>query len=313
MNSEIKDKAIIMAKELNKFFQRSDVIGIVGGTERAKKATEKQRKQVLSSIDFCLVGDFGLCNVNRNSELDEVNIDTFNAIYESSGSELEKAMANTNIYESGGSIANEACASTMARVSTKYINYVTIAELIENSSVPAAFDIAPLEVQPGDYQIPREEFRKGSGKNWILRVVNSQERYFVPTNEGYEQLDSKKVERYVKAWIPDANGTDFLVDYGALAMVPNPVSPEYDVLGCWGCHRWGTLAWNAAIMMAEEMPGIKVRGINETLAFMHDVIKGESLQYYEVIATVLNRPPVPGRSYRELTIAPVGIFEVSAQ
>lgn len=309
MNRNTTRKAMTMAKELNKFFQQSNVIGIVGGTER----TGEQEGEALSSIDFCLVGDFGLCNVDRNSELDEVNIDTFNAIYESSGSELEKAMANTNIYESGGSIANEACASTMARVPTKYINYVTIAELIENSSVPAAFDIAPLEVQSGDYQIPREEFRKGFGRNWILRVVNSQERYFVPTNKGYEQLDPKKVERYVKAWIPDANGTDFLVDYGALAMVPNPVSPEYDVLGCWGCHRWGTLAWNAAIMMAEEMPGIKVRGINETLAFMHDVIKGESLQHYEMIATVLNRPPALGRSYRELTIAPVGIFEVSAQ
>ena len=312
MNSETKDKATTMARKLNKFFQQSSVIGIVGGTERAVETTEKQG-QALSLVDFCLVGGFGFCNEKRNPRLDEVSIKTFNAVYESSGSDLERAMAGTNIYESGGPIANKACASTMARVPTKYINYVTIAELIENFSVPVAFDIAPLEVHPDDYEKSREAFRKGPGKNWILRVVNPTARYFVPTIEGYEQLDPEKVEQYVKAWIPDANGIDFLVDYSILAKVPNPVSPEYDVLGCWGCHRWGTLAWNAAIMMAEEMPGIKVRGINETLAFMHDVIKGESLQHYEMIATVLNRPPAPGRSYRELTIAPVGIFEVSAQ
>ena len=310
MNSGVEDKAMMMAKELNRFFQQSNVIGIVGGTQRTEKVTEEQRDQVLSPIDACLLGDLGFCNIHKNSELDRIDIRTFNAIYESSGSELEKAMANTDIYESGGSIANEACASTMARIPTKYINYVTIADLIESSSVPVTFDIAPLEVQSGDYEKSREEFRKGSGRNWILQVVNFQERYFVPTNEGYKQLDPEKVEQYVKAWTPDANGIDFLVDYGALAMVPNPVSPEYDVLGGWGCHRWGTLAWNAAMMMAEEMPGIKVRGINETLAFMYDVIKGESLQHYEVIATVLNRPPAPGRDYRELTIAPVGIFEV---
>jgi len=309
MNRNTTQKAMAMARELNEFFQQSNVIGIVGGTERVE-----EQGQALSLVDFCLVGDFGFCNEKRNPELNEVNIKTYNAVYGSSGSDLERAMTGTNIYESGGSIANKACASTTAaRIPTKYINYVTVAELIENSSVPAVFDIASLEAQPGDYEKSREEFREGPGRNWIFRVMNPQARYFVPTNKGYEQLDPEKVEQYVKAWIPDANGTDFLIDYGALAKVPNPVSPEYDVLGCWGCHRWGTLAWNATIMMAEEMPGIKVRGINETLAFMHDVIKGESLQYYEVIATVLNRPPVPGRSYRELTIAPVGIFEVSAQ
>ena len=311
MNSETKDKAMTMARKLNKFFQQSNVIGIVGGTERAVE-TEEQG-QALSLIDFCLVGDFGFCNKKRNPKLDEVNIETFNAVFGSSGEILEKEMANRPISESGGFIANPSCALTMANIPAKRINDATIAELIDNSRVPVTFDIAPLEVQPGDYQKSREEFRKGPGKNWILRVVNSQARYFVSTSESYKQLDPEKVEQYVKAWIPSASGTDFPVDYGIFAKVPNPVSPEYDVLGCWGCHRWGTLAWNATIMMAEEMPGIKVRGINETLAFMHDVIKGEALQHYEVIATVLNRPPAPGRSYRELTIAPVGIFEVSAQ
>ncbi|MCK4592646.1 hypothetical protein KAT63_04385 [Candidatus Parcubacteria bacterium] len=310
MNSETKDRAIIMAKELNKFFQQLNIVGIVGGTERAAE-TSGQEEEALSPVDFCLVGDFGLCNVHKSLELNEVNIKTFNAVYGSSGKVLEEEMANRHIYQSGGFIANPSCALTMADILPERINDATIEELIKNSRVPVTFDIAPLEIQPEDYQKSREEFRKGSGRNWILRVVNPQARYFVPTNEGYKQLDPEKVEQYVKAWIPDANGTDFLVDYGILAKVPNPVSLKYDVLGCWGCHKWGTLAWNAAIMMTEEMPEIKVRGINETLAFMRDVIKGESLQHYEVIATVLNRPPTPDRDYRELTIAPVGIFEVT--
>ena len=307
--TETANKAMEMARELNEFFQQPNIIGIVGGTERAAETSEQQR-QALSHIDFCLIGDFGFCNMNRNPKLDEINIQTFNAIYGSAEEDLRVAMTNVNVYESAGYIANKATALTMTNRIAEGINDVTIAELIENSRVPVTFDIAPLEVQPGDYKKSREEFRKGSGRNWILRVVNPQARYFVPTNEGHEQLDPKKVERYVKAWIPDANGTDFLVDYGIFAKVPNPVSPEHDVLGCWGCHKWGTLAWNAAIMMAEKMPGIKVRGIDETLAFMQDVIKGESLQHYEVIATVLNRPPTPDRDYRELTIVPVGIFEV---
>lgn len=310
--SETEDMAIEMAKEINLFLQQPNVIGIVGGTERAA-LTPEEKEEALSPIDFCLEGDFGACNLSRRPELQKVEIPGYNAVFESSGEELLGAMKEKNVYESGGYIANKASAFTMADVPAEMINNVTIAELIENARVPATFDIAPLEIQPGDYQKSREEFRKGIGRNWILRVVDSQARYFVPTNEGYKQLDPEKVEQYVKAWIPDANGTDFLVDYGIFAKVPNPVSPKYNVLGCWGCHKWGTLAWNAAIMMAEEMPEIKIRGIDETLAFMRDVIKGESLQHYEVITAVLNRPPVPNRSYRELTIVPVGIFEVLSQ
>lgn len=314
------EKAILVALDIGEFFQRPDVIGIVGGTERSA-LTPKEKEEALSPIDFCLEGDFGTCNLFRRPELKKVKIPGYNAVFESPGKELLEMMKGRDVYQSGGYIANKASAFTMANVPAEKINNVTIAELIENARVPVTFDIAPLEVQPGDYQTSREKFRKGIGRNWILHLVNPDARYFIPTptSDGYRQLEPEKVQKYLQTWIPAANGADFLVDYGILARVLNPITPKRDVLGIWGCHRWGTFAWNAVIMMAKEMPETEnmptteIRGIDETLAFMYDVIKGEDLQHYEVIAAIFNRSPTASMNWRELTIAPVGIFEVPSQ
>lgn len=304
---EVNNKAFEMASEINDFLQKC--IGIVGGTERSKEATSEQRDKALSPIDFCVVGDFGACNRFRDPRLPELKISVYNAVFDSSGESLVQEIAGKNLYESGGYIANKATALTMARFDPKRINEVTVGELVANSTVPATFDIAPLEIQLGDYDISREAFRKGIGRNWIFKVVNPEARYFIPTQNGYIQLEQEKVKRYVKAWIPAANGSDWPVDFGALARVPHPTYYGYDVIGAWGAHKWGTFAINAAIMLAKDMPTIatKVVGIDETMAFVYDVTKGEGLKYWEAIVGVFNR--FTG-GVRELTIAPIGLFEV---
>lgn len=307
-----EEKAFEMAKKINDFFQQRCVIGVVGGTERNKEATDNQKEKALSPIDFCVVGDFGACNQFRHSWLPEVKIPVYNAIFDSSGKDIAKEIAGKNLYLSGGFIANKASALTMARVPPEKINEVTVGELIAQSTVPVTFDIAPLEIQLGDYGMSREAFRKGAGRNWILKVVNQEARYFIPTLNGYAQLEQEKVKRYLKAWIPAANGVDWPVDFGALAKVPYPTDYGLDVIGAWGCHKWGTFALNAAMMLAHEVPTIKTRvvGINETMSFLYDVVTGENLEYYEMIVAVLNRQIVSGQFTRELTLAPVGLFEV---
>lgn len=311
---KIEEKAFKMAQKINEFLQQSNVIGIVGGTERNKEATDEQKEKALSPIDYCAVGDFGACNRFRDPRLPEVKIPVYNAVFGSSGEKLAKEIAGKNLYESGGYIANMASAATMAKIDPVNINEVTVRELILQSTVPATFDIAPLEIQPGDYEISREAFRKGAGRNWILKVVNPEARYFLPTltGSGYTQLEPEKVKKYLKAWVPSATGTDWIVDFGALAMVPHPITYWLEAIGTWGCHKWGTFALNAAIMLAHEMPTIKTRvvGINETMSFLYDVVVGENLKYYEMIVAVLNRQIVSEKFTRELTIAPVGIFEV---
>lgn len=281
------DKAFEMAREINEFLRRADVIGIVGGTERNPEANEKQRQQALSPIDACAIGDLGACNRFKDPRLSGINIPAFNAVFDSPGELLAKEIAGKNLYESGGFIANKASALTMARVPPEKINEVTVGELIAQSTVPVTFDIAPMEVQPGDYGISREAFRKGIGRNWIFKIVNPEARYFLPVaGGGYIQLEQDKVKKYLKAWIPGANGADWPVDFGALAKVPHPTDYGLDVIGAWGCHRWGTFAVNAAIMLAHEMPvspGIEVRGINETMAFLRDTVKEEGLKYYELL------------------------------
>lgn len=309
-----EEKAFKMAKEINEFLQQTDVIGIVGGTERSKEATEKQRQQALSPIDYCVVEDFGACNKFKDSRLLSINIPVFNAVFDSSGKQLANEIAGKHLYLSGGFIANKATASVMATMSQERINEITVGELIARATVPVTFDIAPLEIQPGDYETSREAFRKGSGRNWILKVVNPGARYFLPTptGSGYTQLEPEKVRKYLKAWIPSATGTDWIVDFGALAKVPHPANHGLEAIGAWGCHKWGTFALNAAMMLAHEMPTIKTRvvGINETMSFLYDVVTCENLKHYEMIVAVLNRQIVSGQFTRELTLAPVGLFEV---
>jgi len=311
---EIFEKALKMAQEINEFFQQPNVIGIVGGTERNKEATDEQREKALSPIDFCVVGDFGACNKFRDPRLPEIKIPVYNAIFDSSGENLAKEIAGKNLYLSGGVIANKATAAIMATMSSSRINEITVGELIERATVPATFDIAPLEIQPGDYKMSREAFRKGHGRNWIFRIVNPGARYFlpIPTGSGYIQLEPEKVRKYLKAWVPSATGTDWIVDFGALAKVPHPANHGLEAIGAWGCHKWGTFALNAAMMLAHEMPAIKTKvvGINETMSFLYDVVMGENLKHYEMIVAVLNRQIVSREFTRELTIAPVGIFEV---
>lgn len=307
-----EERAFRMAQGINQFFQQPNVIGVVGGTERSKEATEEQRRQALSPIDYCAIGEFGACNQFRDKRISPVNIPVYNAVFDSIGEQLACEIAGKNLYLSGGFIANKASALTMARVSPEKINEVTVGELVTNSTVPATFDIAPLEAQARDYETSREVFRKGSGRNWIFKVVDPEARYFLPAHTGYIQLEQEKVRKYLKAWIPSATGTDWIVDFGALARVPHPTNNGLEVIGAWGCHKWGTFALNAAIMLAHEMLTIKtgVVGINETMSFLYDVVKGENLKYYEMIVAVLNRIVVLEGFTRELTIAPVGIFEV---
>lgn len=305
---ERNEKAFRMAKEINELLQQC--LGIVGGTERQAGV---QQGKALSPIDFCAIGDFGACNRFKNPRLSGIDIPVYNAVFDSPGESLVQEIAGKNLYESGGYIANKASAITMAKVLPESINEITIGELISNSAVPVTFDIAPLEIRPGDYEISREAFRKGSGRNWIFRIVNPEARYFLPATGGYAQLEQDKVRKYLKAWIPGANGTDWTVDFGALARVPHPTDSGLEAIGAWGCHRWGTFAVNAAIMLAHEMPGtpgIQIRGIDDVMAFLYDTVKGENLKHYELICCVLNRQVVSEKFNREITIAPVGLFEV---
>ena len=311
---DAKEKAFEMAKGLNEFLQQSNIIGVVGGTERNEEATNEQKGKALSPIDFCAIGDFGACNLFRDPRLPEIKIPVYNAVFDSPGEVLAQEIASKNLYLSGGFIANKATALAMSKILPEDINEISIEELIATSTVPATFDIAPLEVQRGDYEVSREAFRKGLGRNWILKVVNPEARYFLPTitGLGYIQLEPEKVKKYLKAFIPSANGADWPVDFGALAKVPHPANHELEAVGAWGCHKWGTFALNAAMMLAHEMPTIKTRmsGINETMSFLYDVVKGENLKHYEMIVAVFNRQIVSKKFTRELTIAPVGIFEV---
>lgn len=309
----VDKKAFEMAKKLNKFLQQSNVIGVVGGTERAEEASKQQHQQVLSLIDFCLVENFGVCNQFKDSRLLSINMPTYNAVFDSSGEQLASEIAGKHLYLSGGFIANKATALAMSGILPKDINEISIEELIATSIVPVTFDIASLEVQKGDYDVSREAFRKGRGRNWTLKVVDPEARYFLPMAGKYIQLEQEKVRKYIKAWTPSATGTDWIIDFGVLAKVPHPTDhDELEAIGVWGCHKWGTFVLNAAMMLAHEMPTIKTRviGINETMSFLYDVVIAENLKHYEMIVAVLNRQIVSEEFTRELIIAPVGIFEV---
>lgn len=320
--TEVFKKALEGARTLNNFFQMPDTIAITGGT-KSESVPEAYRNKGISPIDACAID--GKCNIYGHESLPKINIPRFEAIYGGPISDLVDAANNKNVFAGGATIANPFARLALTDIEPKKIYSISVRDMIENRKYPFTFGLEPLNdrqllgMSPEDgvnflnaqkklYSTPAEEYRmKPARPRWVAELDNNKkkvphpfEKILIPSrtdSRGYEELKPDKSTDLNRTYAPVGNEGDWIVDYGLVSRHHHPLKDNLDVLGFYGAHRLSTFGGETLPRLTEQIPPDNAHILNnaETLATLHDMIKGEGIKYYQALICT-TKTPVGGTS-----------------
>ncbi len=282
--------------------------GVIGGTKR------KSEKNIIRETDRTLIGRNGLCGKHRGRQLIEIDIEEYDLAYRVSSKKIRKILPDVS-YVSGLGMANPVARFLMYEFSLEKINSVTLKELVVSPRVPVVSD-----TQEGNkekwYSYKVEDFRVILERpNWILRVVNydfpeMNYPWITKGKDGIERrIPEEKAKRYLtRTFVPVATGTEWVVDYGILALLPDPFNSGRKIVLVGGAHWLSTFALNAMLYLVERVPelNLEIEGVIDSMRWLFDAVYGK-VEFFEAIFRVTDS--YFGRR-RKIDIDPVGLFNM---
>lgn len=292
-----KEKAARMANAILKEVKKG--VGVIGGTKR------KNDRRIIRESDRTLLNKNGLCYLHRARGINPVEIEEYDIPYRASPEMIKKIMPEVS-YISGLSIANPVARLLMHDFSLERINEVTLEEIVKNARVPIVVDILWSEKERY-WQQKVEDFRVSLDRpHWILKIVDLDSPWITKGKDGKaKELSSLKKKKYLsKIFVPEATGVEWVVDYGILAFLPNPVtSKKVAVVG--GSHWLSTFALNAMLYLVERIPEMntEIEGSVDSMIWLFDAVWSK-VEFFEAIFRVTDNF---GRK-RKISIDPIGLF-----
>lgn len=295
-------KAVKMANELLREIQQG--IGVVGGTKR------KGDKGTIRETDRALLK--GLSSKHRDKQLPEVDIEEFDLPYKTDPKKIEEIFPDIS-YISGLSIANPAARLTMHKVLPEDVSIVTLEELVNSPRVPVIADV--LESKEKWYSYKAEDFRVTLDRpHWILKIVN----YDFP-EMGYPWITKgkdgnmriippEKSKKYLtRELVPVATGTEWIVDYGILARLPNPFNPQKRLVLAGGSHWLSTFAINSMLYLVKRISEMntELEGAVDSMSFLFDALNNSKGKPFMAVFRITDNyfPRM-----RKIEISPLGVF-----
>lgn len=298
----IEKKAVHTAQTIWKEFL-SGGIGVVGGT------VKKARGSVIRTSDRCLISRKGDCHLYRHPTLPPNSLTEYCIGYQPQKEEIEGILKDV-VYCSGLAVANPIVRFLMYQIDLENLNKASLKEIARKPRWPAINTIEPARYHSGMYSVPLEEFRiREKRPNWCLKLVKSNFPYFAPSKDGfYQQVSEERIKKYMKYWISNAHGVEWITDYAILAKVPNPADPDRSIVICGGNHWLGTLGANALISLTREIPGKKMvfRNVTNSIAWLGEVLEREKIGNFQAILRITD-DFLPGGK-REISVSCQGIF-----
>lgn len=276
-------------------------IGVIGGAKR------NGEKGIIRETDRTLLNKEGLCYPHRAKEINGIDIKEYDIPYRVPPEIIKKIIPDIS-YISGLSVANPLARVAMHKFPIDEINEVTLGEIIKKAKVPIVVDILSSSKERY-YQQRVEDFRVSLDRpHWVLRIVNFDYPWITKGKDGnVKKLSLGRIKNYLsRVFVPEATGIEWVIDYGILALLPNPSDEDRKVVLVGGAHWLSTFTLNAMLYLVERIPelNLEIEGAIDSMRWLFDAVYNR-IEFFEAIFRVTDSC---FRRRRKIDIDPIGLF-----
>lgn len=300
-----------MSQRIFKIINQYQGLGVVGGTAIKKK------KGFIRESDRQLVCPKGVCHIHRHPQLPSIDIVEYTIPYQMPPEAIRQILPRVSLV-SGLCIANPVARYLMYNFPLEEINKISLEEALKSPRLPLIIDTEPEDIS--GYVKKMEDFRVDSQRpHWIFKMANYDFSHlgypwFAKTKDGhYRKIGCKKARNFLpRYYIPVANGVEWMVDYGILTVLPNPLKKQKKMVIIGGNHWLATFALGAMVALAPRIPeeNAKIEGIKQSMAWLYKIIQREQIENFQALIRVTDTF-YPERDHR-IDLDILGVFSLDS-